>query len=444
MRSQLNIVNWRKDCWREQRKVYCLMALQEAPRLLVICNEDEQRSDLVEHLHTFPYRLHYSGDIHRLASGTQDEYDLVLLSCDLPEEQSHQVLAQWQAAGKHLQTPVLVFAPCTAQQAIEQHLQLGAADFIFTPATPALLQARIENLLALCQLRQHERNPLKDPMALKLEHDLQVARRIQAGFLPRTLPQVRGWEIGARFQPAREVAGDFYDVFMLSQNRRIAIVIADVVDKGIPAALFMALVRSLTRAFAQQNYSLSWTDVLGSDLSGPESSRKPRRRTIPSTGTMSLYNAVFLTNNYIVDNHMDDNMFATLFFGLLDPLTGQLAYINAGHNPPFIFDAQGNLKAALKNTGTAVGMFPDIDYTIANTQMQPGDILFAYTDGVTEARRATGEFVTEKGLLSLLADPAGSATELLDRVDLFLQTFMRDADQFDDITMMAIRYAHDY
>ena len=97
--------------------------------------------------------------------------------------------------------------------------------------------------------------------------------------------------MAACFQPAREVAGDFYDAFMLSQNRRLGFVIADVVDEGVPAALFMALVRSLTRAFAQQNYSFNWTDMLEADTSAQPFTRKPAR-TIPSTGTMALKNAV--------------------------------------------------------------------------------------------------------------------------------------------------------
>jgi sigma-B regulation protein RsbU (phosphoserine phosphatase) len=134
-------------------------------------------------------------------------------------------------------------------------------------------------------------------------------------------------------------------------------------------------------------------------------------------------------------------MFATLFFGLLDPSNGQLAYINAGHNPPFVLDACGTLKAALKNTGAAVGMFPGVDYNIEFAQMEPGDILYAYTDGVTEARNAAGEFLTEKGLLALLAEPVTSATALLDRIDIHLKAFMDNAEQFDDITMMAIQYA---
>ncbi len=419
------------------------MALKETGRLLVICEEDGERNEFAQYLQHLPYVSTYTSDIRVPINWTENDCNIILLAHDLPDDQSTKFLTQWQAAGRSTKIPVIVLAPDTEKVKVEKLLQLGAADFIFTPTTPNLLQARIENIMTIVKMQQYEQEHLKDEMTLKLEHDLQVARRIQAGFLPRTLPQVDGWEISARFQPAREVAGDYYDAFMLSQNRRIAFVIADVVDKGVPAALFMALVRSLTRAFAQQNYSLSWTDVLSGESSTPTPNRKRQKRTIPSTGTISLYNAVQLTNNYIVENHSDDNMFATLFFGLLDPSSGQLAYINAGHNPPFIFDAEGNLKAALKNTGAAVGMFPNVDYQIANAQMQPGDILFAYTDGVTEARAASGEFVTENGLIKLLSEPTNSATKLLDRIDIFLHDFMKDAVQFDDITMMAIHYAHE-
>ncbi len=272
---------------------------------------------------------------------------------------------------------------------------------------------------------------------VKLEQDIHVARRIQAGFLPRSLPKLDGWEISASFQPAREVAGDFYDAFAMTQNRRVGFVIADVVDKGVPAALFMALVRSLTRAFAQQNYSVDWTSMLGKDTQRRGSSK--RTRALPSAGTMSLLNAVLLTNNYIVDNHVEDNMFATLFFGMLDPSNGQLAYINAGHNPPFILGADGTIKKSLPNTGAAVGMFRDIDYKIEQATLDPGDLLFTYTDGVTEARDPTGAFLTERGLLHWLDRPWGSATELLDTIQENLQRFMRGAVQADDITMLAVR-----
>jgi sigma-B regulation protein RsbU (phosphoserine phosphatase) len=287
---------------------------------------------------------------------------------------------------------------------------------------------------------------------IKLEQDVHVARRIQAGFLPNQLPNVEGYEIAASFQPAREVAGDWYDAFMMTQNRRLGFVIADVVDKGVPAALFMALVRSLTRAFAQQNYSVDWTAMLSdeggkgkrgsddlSDIAGRRGRGQTRVRAMPSAGTMSLYNAVSLANSYILENHAEDNMFATLFFGMLNPDTGQVMYINAGHNPPFIVGSDGTVKASLPNSGAAVGMFPNIDYRIEEAMLEPGDTLYMYTDGVTEARNAAGEFLTEKGLLKLLDAPVPSAEALLAKVQSYLDDFMHGAVQADDITMLAVR-----
>ncbi|MDQ4077675.1 MAG: PP2C family protein-serine/threonine phosphatase [Chloroflexota bacterium] len=278
--------------------------------------------------------------------------------------------------------------------------------------------------------------PVKDADLVKIEQELQIARRIQAGFLPSELPRPEGWELVAFFRPAREVAGDFYDAFMLSQNRRVGFVIADVVDKGVPAALFMALVRSLMRAFAQQHYSLSWTSVLEGE--SPLRGQK-RRQFLPSTGTIALEKAVSLTNEYIIENHIELNMFATLFFGVFDPRSGQLAYINAGHNPPFIVGADGTLKASLRPSGPAVGMFPDVDYEIDYAQFDYGDILFAYTDGVTEARDPASQFFTEKRLLSLLAQPALSARALVERVEGALNDFIASAPQFDDITMFSVQ-----
>jgi sigma-B regulation protein RsbU (phosphoserine phosphatase) len=274
---------------------------------------------------------------------------------------------------------------------------------------------------------------------MKMELDLQTGRQIQADFLPDKLPQPEGWEVAAKFKPAREVAGDFYDAFTLSQKRRVGFVIADVVDKGVSAALFMALTRSLTRAFAQQHYSLSWMDVLEGKSSSNPSRERRRGRSAGMTGTIALKNAVTLTNKYILDNHIDLNMFATMFFGLFDPRNGQLAYINGGHNPPFIVSEDGVLKATLRPTGPAVGMFPGAEFQIEYAKFDPGDILFAYTDGVTEARAKNREFYTEKRLIELLSQPVLSATALVDRVYDTIHEFMAGATQADDITMMAVQ-----
>ncbi len=279
----------------------------------------------------------------------------------------------------------------------------------------------------------------REEALLKIERDIQIGRDIQASFLPKTLPEVPGWELAAQFEPAREVAGDFYDAFPLNQGRRLGIVIADVCDKGVGAALFMALFRSLIRAFAQQHYSLRWmgdeeTDFLSSPVAD-------RRRGIPSTGTTALKNAMSLTNNYIITNHGDTSMFATMFFGVLDPASGVLTYINGGHCPPWLFNEAG-VKRRLTPTGPAVGMVPDVDFAIQQVTFAPGDMLLAFTDGVPEARDPDGAFFTEARLRTLINNPmAATAKELVTRVLAQLTTHIGTAVQFDDITMLAVRRA---
>ncbi len=334
--------------------------------------------------------------------------------------------------------PVIVLADSGEMENVAYFINCGAVDYLQAPFDETQIRLRIASNLERSHLMVEQHDHLQYAELLKIEQDIQIARRIQAGFLPSTLPQPDGWEIAARFQPAREVAGDFYDAFTLSQKRRVGFVIADVVDKGVPAALFMALVRSLTRAFAQQHYTLSWADALEGSTPPRRSKGEKRSRRLPSTGTIALHNAVLLTNNYILDNHMDLNMFATLFFGMFDPRNGDLAYINAGHNPPFIVGPDGEIKARLTSTGPAVGMFPGVDFQIEYGKIEPGDTLFAYTDGVTEARAPNGDFLTEKRLVELLSDPVSSAAEIIDRIDNTLKNFIADAEPFDDITMIAI------
>jgi phosphoserine phosphatase RsbU/P len=271
------------------------------------------------------------------------------------------------------------------------------------------------------------------------ERELEIGREIQASFLPEELPQAPGWEICSRFEAARLVAGDFYDAFPLSGGKRIGLLIGDVTDKGVGAALFMALFRSLIRAFADQHYSLGWMDVLDSDsATNKRSGSVGRRRELLSTGATALKNAIDLTNNYIARNHGKTNMFATIFFGLLDPANGGLIYINGGHDPPLLI-RDGEIQAVLEPSGPAVGLMPELNFSIEQVELKPGDILFAYTDGVVDARSPEGKPFGEEQLKTLITSPTDSAASLLDRVYENLKVHISEADQFDDITMLAVR-----
>jgi phosphoserine phosphatase RsbU/P len=245
---------------------------------------------------------------------------------------------------------------------------------------------------------------------LRYEHELQIGQQIQASFLPNELPQPSGWELAADFHPAREVAGDFYDAFYLGRSRKVCLVIADVCDKGVGAALFMALTRSLIRAFAE----------------------------LDEDGQTGLKSPVELTNDYVLRNHLQVNMFVTLFYAVLDPATGLLTYVNSGHNPPVIIGPTG-VKARLLPTGPAVGMFPGAEFKVDQVGLELGDVLFAFTDGVTEARDANGGFFTEKRLLQLLEQTASSAAALLNRIEESVRAHIDTTNQYDDITMLAVR-----
>ncbi|HEX7973824.1 MAG TPA: SpoIIE family protein phosphatase [Anaerolineales bacterium] len=271
------------------------------------------------------------------------------------------------------------------------------------------------------------------------EHELQIGRRIQADFLPDSLPQPKGWEIDSYFKAAREVSGDFYDAFFLSGGKRIGLVVGDVCDKGVGAALFMALFRSLIRAFADQHYSLSWMDVLSGDSAkAGQNSSVERRRAMLSPGATALKNAIHLTNNYITKNHGRTNMFATIFFGVLDSVTGSLIYINGGQEPPLVIGPSG-IKRRLEPTGPAVGLWPDLEFKIEQADLEPGDILLITTDGLLDARSPQGEFFGEERMLELAGQPAASAQALLQRLQQSIAEHVAGKSQYDDITIMAVK-----
>jgi sigma-B regulation protein RsbU (phosphoserine phosphatase) len=270
----------------------------------------------------------------------------------------------------------------------------------------------------------------------KIEQEMEIARRIQVDFLPSVMPTLEGWEIDASFCPARDVAGDFFDVFYLSPEH-LCIVIADVCDKGVGAALFMALIRSLVRAFSDLGLLQSRMTLSGNMENSKL--RKSNRQLTSLITEITALNAVILSNNYLIQNHSNTNMFATLFLGVLDLETGKLIYINAGHNPPYLVGKDG-IKEKFKATGPAVGMVPEANYSIRESVLEPGDFLYTFTDGVTEARSKTGELFSEARLLPLLTMPTSSPHQLLERVNEGITKHTDGFEQSDDITMLAVHH----
>jgi len=210
------------------------------------------------------------------------------------------------------------------------------------------------------------------------------------------------------------VSGDFYDVFPISDKGCLGFVVADVCDKGVGAALFMVLLRSLIRSYSEQQH---------------------HRHNIEDF----LNNIAVKVNNYIVNTHGQSNMFATLFLGILESSTNKFYYVNGGQDPPILVDAKGNIKMELTPTGPAFGFSTDLSFEIGKIEFLPGDVLLAYTDGLTEAKNSTGNFYTEERLFRHIAKEWPSAFSVLKLLEVDVFSHIGDQLQFDDITLVALR-----
>jgi sigma-B regulation protein RsbU (phosphoserine phosphatase) len=276
----------------------------------------------------------------------------------------------------------------------------------------------------------HQRESL-----LMLEREIQIGREIQASFLPAVLPDVPGWELATHMQPARLVSGDFYDAFELTAGY-VGLVIADVCDKGVGAALFMGLIRSLLRAFAQTSWRESASKAAARQRARREASRTEEQRIRWLTRT--LRRSVLWTNDYIANTHRDLDMFATLFFGVLDAESGLLLYTSCGHPPVLVVGASG-VRAELGPTGPALGVIPGARFRVERAVIAPGELCFGYTDGVIDARDPAGERFGSARLQAVLAAASGPAPAVVARVREEMHRHVRGIEIFDDVSMIVVR-----
>ncbi|MEO8348847.1 MAG: fused response regulator/phosphatase [Acidobacteriota bacterium] len=385
---------------------------RDGGRILVVDDNEMNRDLLSRRLrqqgHTVSVAENGRQALEKIAA---ENLDVVMLDIMMPELDGYQVLEKMRADGTLERLPVIMISAVTEIESVVRCIEMGATDYLPKPFNTVLLRARVGATLEKKRLRDKERL-----WAKSMERELEIGRQIQRSFLPDELPKPAGWEIAARFDPARQVAGDFYDAFPLAGGARFGLVLADVCDKGVGAALFMALFRSLVRAFSERAYATAPSEQ------DPDAAR--------------VLSIIVSTNDYIAKTHGGSNMFATLFMGVLDPVGGTLTWVNAGHEAPIVFGAPG-APVRLTPTGPALGMMPDMKFETRVAVLGPGETLFAFTDGVTEARDAAGGQFSENRLLAIVAEGAPSATALLDRVREAVSAHAAGVERSDDITMLA-------
>ncbi|MCL1945776.1 MAG: SpoIIE family protein phosphatase [Chitinivibrionia bacterium] len=278
-----------------------------------------------------------------------------------------------------------------------------------------ILGAEISDAIHTEQLmsRQEKEREKEHSQFQSVKHELELGSDIQRSFLPQQIYQPNGFNIEVVYEPAREVSGDFYDVYKLSDDK-VVVLIADVSGKDVSSALFMALTNTLLQVLTDKYFK-------NSD---------------------SPFDSVYATNDYIVKynhHHKGRFMFTTLLFGILYPETGVFEYINAGHNPGFLYSADGKLREELKSAGPAIGITDAAKFPIKSCVIQKGEFLFLYTDGVTDTQNNKKKFYSSKRLVDKLsAKKYNNSHEVITAINDDVSNFRKINDRFDDITMVAL------
>ena len=336
------------------------------------------------------------------------DFDIILSDINMPEMDGLTLLTKLN----EMRNPALKCIMVSAygdMGNIRSAMNNGAFDFATKPIDLDDLSRTIEKAIEEIEFvrqSQQEHTQLES-----IKSDLAVAGEIQQAILPKHLPTIDNIgdyvDLSATMMPAKEVGGDFYDFFKINDTK-LGIVMADVSGKGVPASIFMAVSRTLLRATGA--------------------------RGVASNECLGIVNKLHC-------NESVDSMFVTVFYGIYDITTGVLQYTNAGHNPPFVIrKATGKVEMLPFSQDIVAGMFDDVTYTQLDLQLEKGDSLVLFTDGVTEAFNVNGEQFDEEGLEKSLEGQADTSTcDLVKKIVSDVNAFAGEEPQSDDITVMAVK-----
>lgn len=326
--------------------------------------------------------------------------DLILLDIRMPEMDGYEVCELLNSDTRTKDIPIIFISALNEIEDKVKAFTVGGLDYITKPFQYEEVLARVETHLALRKLQKQLQIANE-----KMEQELALAGEVQASFLPGKIPQIPKWQISVALIPASETSGDFFDTITLP-NGQVGLLIADVVDKGVGAALFMALSSTLLRTYAMEY---------------------PTRPDL-------VFNAV---NKRILED-TNAKQFVTVFYGILDPDHGTLVYANAGHCPPYLINAQNDRSGRiLERTGMPLGIFEDATWDQRVIQISPGDLLVLYTDGISEAQNAEDTFFGGDRLLeSIRSKNWGSAEEVKEIILNDVFKFIDNKTLVDDIGLI--------
>jgi len=345
---------------------------------------------------------HDSAEALSIMSTQTDDIDIVAVTIDSDDIGGLGIFQK--LTDKSLRVPRIALTQTRDLSAIRKAMNQGAVDFLTKPVEIPDLLATLKKVYADCEHRRKAWKTESQLAAIRREMDL--AGTIQKRILPNTFPNSGDVDVYAQTAPAQEMGGDFYDFFDMPGGKT-ALVVADVSGKGVPAAFYMAVVRTLFRAAAPM-----------------------------SAGPAECLNEV----NRMLIGHDIPSMFVTVFYGVLDTKTWTLSYANAGHLPPYLVSADGNVKTIDSGGGVVLGFDHGVPYEEDSLILNKGDGLFIYTDGLTEAfDEDRNQFSEDRLIDCLLENRSLSAHALTTNVFAFVNNHTGEAPQSDDITSLAIR-----
>jgi len=375
---------------------------QSAEEILIVDDKPANLKLLTQVLAGQGYRIRAaSSGKHALESVRVSPPNLILLDIKMPEMNGYEVCETLKSDELTRDTPVIFISALDDVQEKVRGFRVGGVDYITKPFQVAEVLARVETHLGLRRMQKQ----LQDNNQ-RMARELQLAALTQANFLPRELPQEYGWEMSATLIPARETSGDFYDVFRLPGGL-LGILVADVVDKGVTAALFMVLAWSLIRQSAEQHPQ------------DPE--------------------LIFLKVNQKLISMLEHPFFVTTFLGILNPKTGMLKYANAGHPPAWVCRKNGESKA-LKPTGIPLGISDDQTWTQVSAQFHGGELMVLYTDGIIEACDQVDNFYGMERLKTCIQRHVhDEVSEIQDAILADMKQFLGGEPPHDDVALMVVK-----
>lgn len=335
------------------------------------------------------------------------DYDIILSDINMPEMDGITLLSRINEMRNPAIKCIMVSAYGDMDN-IRSAMNQGAFDFTTKPIDLGDLERTIEK--AAEQIEFVKKAQAEHSLLASIQNDLHVAQEIQETILPDRIPEYSDglnsrFDLHAYMKAAKYVGGDFYDFFKIDESR-LGIVIADVSGKGVPAAIFMAISRTLLRAMA--------------------------------LSTNSCSECLRQCNNILSKDSVNNNMFVTAFYGIMNLHTGNIKYSNAGHNPPVAIRRDGQTTLLEPTGDIALGAVPDISYGENDTTLAPGDSLLLYTDGVIDAMNSSGERFGIARLIELCRE--STPENLLENIEKTIAEFTADTPQADDITMLAVSY----